>query len=424
MDVDLKWLSKLWDHYIENIIRVDFYDYQIELTDELLKLPQYADITQTRQSGKSWIIGVIAYFLMFYLKWHIILAAPGLDQTTHIMETVDEIATYYKKYKGIKHPVHRTQKIKIEGRGSIKAITGDPKGKVDGNRAHLLILDEKQDLEKDHVTSKITPFTSFFNGLIWSLGIGGDPLSWGEHSREESSLPGNLLWNCPWQRVVIDKPNYQKTVDQHKRSQFPQMFKANFECEQLDMSAYILVPKMTPYTKLPEGNRIIRVNFDFGAIDKTIGTVTYRFPYQGNDPDGLDQYYINEWFVINGDYSIQTHEIEKWLKTGVDYNQVYGEANGVGRPVIDYLNSRGLEITPITIDPQMKTDCAHKVANLASRDKIKYNEGHEYASVFYNDITKLRYRMTTVRDVKVDHSDFYSSLILGLIEGPRIRISM
>jgi len=411
--IDIADLHVKWREFL-GIIKADLYQFQADMADGLLDLPEYADCTQSRQSGKSFILGLIIYFLAYYLKWDIIICAPKLDQTGRIMMIVSRVAYYMKRKKGVRHPIHSTTKIFIAERGSIICISGDPYADVEGHHAHLIVLDEKQRLQKDHISDKILPFRGFHNGLIWSLGIGGAPDSWGEKSREKAALPGNFLWKCPWPIVVRDKPNYLPIVEDQRELMLPSQFAAHYECEELDMSSQILIAAMKSYETLPAGDSEIVIGLDFGRIDKTIATVRYKI--DGN-------YYLQGWLILDGDFAVQTRELKRWLKEDVTYDSIYGENNGVGRPVIDELNRDGLGIVPINVTSDMKTNLAQRMRTLATHSKLLYNSSHRYATMFYRDITNLTYKMTSIDNIRVEHSDFYSSAILTLMETQTIRIS-
>jgi hypothetical protein len=414
---DLAWLHGKWVDFL-SILRIDLLDFQSEMADGLLQLPEYADITQARQSGKSFVIGVLVYFLAYTLKWDIIIVGPKLGGTEHIMDVVDRIATYLKRRKRNPIPlsIHSTKKIRIRGRGTIKCISGDPYAQVEGNHAHLIVLDEKQDLEKKHIATNIEPFRGFFNGLMWSLGIGGAPDSWGEYSRLVSADPGCFVWKCPWQRVIIDKPDYIKMVEKFRRGMMPPEFRAHMECAELDMSKHLLLQKLEPFTEFPGDIRDahIQIGFDFGSIDQTVGTVRYKFN---------EDYFFDQWFVASGDYGDQFDALGEWLRNDVIYDILVGEYNGVGRPVIDLLNKNGFEIIPITMDRPKKTKAAHRIKDLADNGHLKYNPDQELSVVAHKKLTTLNYKMSPDRHVLVDHCDFYSSAITTVLEPPRMRLS-
>lgn len=411
--IDQVWLYARWLEFLI-ILRIELYPFQHEMAQGFLKLPEYADCTQSRQSGKSFVLGVLIYFLAYTLRWDIIIVAPKLDQTQRIMAVVSKIASWMKRKKHIPHPTHSTKHIQIADRGSIICISGDPFAEVEGHHAHLIVLDEKQGLQKDHVVNKILPFRGFHNGLVWSLGIGGEPASWGETSRMRSASSGNFIWEAPWQIIVRDKPEYLSIVEDQRLLMLPVEFAAHYECKELDMTSHLLIPHLQSYLELPNLRALITIGLDFGSIDKTVATVSHKIG---------DSYYWHEWKVWTGDYSIQRKELAKWLRDVVDYDTVIGEYNGVGRSVIDELNSDGLGIIPLNIDQSIKDTAAHRILNLASKGLLRYNAGHELASVFHGDITKLQYKMTSIHHVKVEHSDFYSSGILTLLETPKARIA-
>ncbi len=415
--------EELWKDFLKFLVvlKIVLYKFQEEMAQGLLQMPEYADCTQTRQSGKSFIMGILVYFLAYRMRWDIVLCAPKVDQTKHIMSVVLKIADWMKKWKGVKHPTRSKHELVIENKGTISCISGDPDASVEGHHAHVLIFDEKQRLVKDYITANITPFVGFHNGLIWSIGIGGAPDSWGEASREEAGRDGNFVWNCPWDRVVIDKPDYIKVVEKQRRLMLPIEFNAHYGCQELDMSEHLLIPRIGKYARIPDNLQDeITIGLDFGAIDKTVATVSHKY----NHSELGESFYWNQWFMTQGDYSKQIDALGAWLDSdSVVYDKIYGEYNGVGRPVIDQLNSKGMGIVPIYVDANWKTRMAQRCCHMAADGRLKYNSEQDLSPVFHNKITNLKYKMTNIKHVAVDHCDFYSSGILTIEKGPVAKLS-
>lgn len=422
--------------------------YQDELARELLRFPDDAKVKQARQTGKSFIMGLLLFFIAFELKWNIILAAPILDQTWAIMKVVHQVKRLVSKRKKAKNgklrlDVDNRYEVAFMDRGSIRAVSGSETANVESKSANLIVIDEHQDLTWTKVAEV---FKNMLVGTIlfqsektggacpfWSCGIGGE----GDSVAERPSA--QYEWELPWQKVLFmieeearlcaDDPviaerarkkaaQYRKFIEGQRHDMMPEEFAAHHECKRLDTSAKFLIPTMFSYDALPE-KYVTTIGVDYGrSIDKTIATILHHAL------DSEEDFFIEGWLILQGSFDWQHERIVQWLRDEVTWDHILTEVNGIGHGPTDFLSKAIPEVEGITIDEKWKTRQAQKINRLCSSGKMKYNAAHEFAGVFVKDMTKLKYKMTTTSLLSVDHSDFLSSLMIAMEEPKYASVSV
>lgn len=384
--------------------------YQLTLARALLLLPYTAKITQCRQSGKSFILGLVSYFLAYAKGWDIVITAPRLEQTWHIMRHTHRAQGRI----GAKTLFDNKYSISLRGRGSVTCLSGSETAHVEGSSAHVVIIDEHQDLMAEYIAEAFLPMLSWTEGLLWSCGIGGGPGSVAERRDVDFS------WVLPWERVVEVKPGYRRLVDVARREQLPEQFAAHYGCLPLDISSKLLVPTIQPYDTA-WGKAKTTVGIDWGKrIDSSVATVVDRVG---------DRAYITGWLVPTGSYDEQVSQLARWLKNDVDYDAIVSEANGVGDGNTDFLlkamkDPRGFDsgAQGFDVDREWITTQAKLVHRMAGDGALRYNPQHDLAGPFVKEITQVEYRMLDSHHIKLPssgergHSDFLSSLMLALHE--------
>ncbi len=402
-----------WNKYLHRI-GVTLLPYQAELAGKLLNvmdMPEDADITQSRGSGKSFLIGKVVDFLARVLHWPIILTAPAIDQTWGIMQHV------HSSQATIKAPVDYDNRYSISyrGAGEVICLSGSETAKVESRHCKVLVIDEHQDMKAEYVSTSFLPMLAWYSGLLWTVGIGGSPGSIA--LREDIKFQFRL----PWEKVVDLKPGYQRIVDLARREMMPEEFDAHFCCKALDVSAHLLIPNIQPTTQ-PIADAHTVVGIDWGKrIDQTIATVV-------DQSKELDDYgrprkaVIKDWLLMKGDYAEQVIQLKKWLAEDVEYDEVISETNGVGDGNTDALvkatkDLKGFpsHVSGKFVDQHWNSEQWKLVARMCRNGTMTYNSDHPLAGVFRKDVTALEYKMLDSDLIKVkDHSDFLSSLNLAM----------
>lgn len=403
--------------------------YQVVLAEELLKFPGDANIKQARQTGKSFIMGLLVFFIAYEMRWNIVLTAPVQWQTWAIMEVVHKVKRKVdhkmksQKKGRLKTQVDNRYELVFAGRGSVRALSGSETASQESASADLVVVDEHQDLTWEYVSevfgamlgSSILFHSEKTGGEtpFWSCGIGG------ERTTVAERVDCDFTWELPWQaahQTLIDTgrendaAKYKTYVTKRKNTMFPPEFAAHFECKRLDTSEKLLVPEIHAYERLPDGS-VITIGFDFGrSVDKTIGTALHQV-------EALEVYYIEDWLIEQGSFDMQHDRVCDWLKGDKQvWDHVNAEVNGIGHGPTDFLSREFPEVQGINVSTRWKTRNAQKVSRLASNGKLTYNPKSKLAGQFVKDITSLKYNMTNTSEIHVDHSDFLSSLMIAMNE--------
>jgi hypothetical protein len=378
---------------------------QEKVTYELLRCPETSDLTWCRGSGKSFCLGLLGAFWAYHDGWTVIVTAPKQGQTWSIMEWVHYAIDKLLKPRQLSYD--NRYEIAIRGRGKIIGLSGDEYANTQGKHGHVVLVDEKQDMNIDTVTESFVPMLANFDGILIMSGVGGDPSCVGEVLGKAAKFRHVY----PYQEHLAYDPNYSKIVEYERSVMLPQEFAAHFECKPLDVSERLLIPHISSYTDGRDfkGRDIETViGIDWGKFDKTIATVLNK---QG------DGYYISDWFISQGNYQMQLDHLIPWLRDEVEYDYIVSEANGVGDVPSDLLMAELNNVSAVRVTTPWKTKRARDLVHLASHDKLLYNGKHKHAAMFHKDITNIEYSMTNLNEIhfgEKGHSDFLSSLMLCL----------
>ena len=109
-------------------------------------------------------MALIIYFLAYAQSWDIVITAPKIDQTWAIMRHVHRI---HDKIK-CKTKFNNRYSLSLAGRGSIQCLSGSETANVEGASAHLVVVDEHQDMPATHAAEVFLPMLSWTNGLYCS----------------------------------------------------------------------------------------------------------------------------------------------------------------------------------------------------------------------------------------------------------------
>lgn len=342
---------------------------------------------------------------MYRYGWKIVIAAPVLGQSSHIMEEAGNAA--YRTCR--KSMVHASgARVSIKGRpGKIVSVTGSVNANKQGAKGHIVIIDEKQDVPgataaEDFIGMKIR------GGCMWLVGVGGSPTSAGEMFKEDAYIS-----TLPWMEYAKWDTDYEEEkVIPARRLCLPEQFAAHYEAQPLDTSSNILIPHINFYSGDLKGG-YVRVGVDWGKRrDTSAATVVQTI-------DNVS--YITEWLIPTGTYDEQMDKLTHWLKYDIEYDEVIAEDVGVGDSATDFLirymrdsKSGPSGIRGHGVSAKWKSDQAIMINKMAGNHTLLYNKDHTLAEMFYKEITSIGYKINDSNLCKTDHSDFLSSLMLGM----------
>lgn len=362
-------------------------------------------------------MGNLAFFFMYRYGWRIVVAAPVLGQSSHILYEAG-MAAYRMCSKSKVHASSAT--VSIRGRmGKIVSVTGSVNAHKQGEKGHIVMMDEKQDIPgasaaEDFIGMKIR------GGCMWLVGVGGSPTSAGEMFRDNA-----FISSLPWTEYSKWETDYiEEKVTPARKLMLPEQFAAHYECKALDMNSHLLVPSMQSYKgDIADGH--VRIGIDWGKRrDRSAATVV-------TTKDSIS--YITGWLVPTGTYDEQMDQLTHWLKDEIDYDQVISEDVGVGDPATDFLKRsiRGTDnaetgVFGHGVSSKWISKQAVRINRMAGNGSLKYNPDHLISDMFYRDITQVGYKILDNNLIKLPssgqpgHSDFMSSLMLAMVEPQQV----
>lgn len=372
---------------------------QEKVINELLKFPKVSNITWARGTGKSFMLGVLAFFLARYFRWTVIITAPTISQCWAIMRWVHWAKDRLIKKRAISYD-NRYELILKRG-GEVVCKSGNITSHPESVHGQVVIGDEKQDIEISVVTAGFFPMLADKDGSLILSGIGGNPESAGEQFKKDS----DYISEYPWQEHIKYFPHYLSTVEKEKKVMLPEEFAANYECKPFDLSSRLLIPKLIP-AGLFEGEATSMAGIDFGKrIDLSVVTLA-----QVSDA-GI---HVDSWGVFQGSYVQQIKMMKHYLTKEVEWDYIFAEGNGVGDAAGDMLIEEIPEANVIMIDRDWKNERARELHCLSVDGKLKYNHEHELSGMFVKELGEVKYKMTSMKSIELDHSDFLSSLFMTM----------
>lgn len=391
--------------------------YQWDLVDKLLEMPEYFKITQARQSGKSFILGLMCAYLIYQRKYKIGVFAPNRDATRHILQYTKKALIKILGYSSKKYNSLQVFSVELVQGGFVVGLSASPDAMIEGYTLDLAIIDEKQDCDNETIMNAITPMLSWTNGCMWAAGIGGIATSFGEQFEAD-------VFICPWQNIVNHKEGYLAKVETARENMLPTHFGAHYECKSISDESVYLIPRILkldnprdytiqPNYHNPQAYTNIYIACDYGKYkDKTVATVVGRYI-----EDDIVKFHIIDWLVTSGDYAVQLDTLVEFCNSYY-YNYIYSERTGVGEALSDMLNKTLDGVKPVSINEKNKSNMLKKVSVECAAERVSYQSDKPLSRVFYNDITSQQCKYTSKDLIKVaksgekNHSDFLSSLIL------------
>jgi len=389
---------------------------QRETAAELLHMPRIATIRWTRGSGKTFLLGKLGFFLAYRLGWDIIVGAPTEKQTEAIMGEVDGAA---RRILGRNDLISNTERVKIKPTGAeIRALgLGSSSYKTaQSKHAQLVIIDEMQQLVAGEVAESVIGMVAPHQGSVWLAGLGGSP---GSASAVFGAMDGVHSVH-PWQEHIKLDPVYVDYVDDARQTMPPPEFAAHYECADLDMSEFLLVPSLDTIDQHMH-DPFTMVCIDWGKRrDQSVATVIDR------DASGI-YYHLRDWKVLNGSYTEQGRVLGKWL-LDIPYDEIRVEINGVGDGASDILKEEILKSDPDSRIRdvwvlQNKNKALHRLFGAARDKKVLYDDKNPRSVPFIKEITSIKYRMSESGSMIIpqsSHSDYLSSILLAFVPEAKV----
>lgn len=321
-----KKIFELRDGFLKEYAKVQFYPYQIEPSNEIIKsiiLNQGKTIITefARQSGKTEDIADTVLFLAcFYFNiaerfalhhpssLNIGIFAPQKEQAKTDFDRIKDRLRLVKDDFGISYDEANGNTLKLSNGCTIFCFSASPTSHTESKTLHLIIYEEAQDLTDFKIDKTISPMGAATNATEVFIGTAGySRCRFLQHIEK-----GDTKFIFPWQRIIEEKEamyqidknpfhlNYKTSIEKRKREigEDSDEFKTQYELVWiLERGQFITYENLVKlendyeireaYTKFDE----FYVGIDWGKMsDSTVVTVLdskcriiYWLEMQGDD---------------------------------------------------------------------------------------------------------------------------------------------
>lgn len=215
--------------------------------------------------------------------------------------------------------------------------------------------------------------------------------------------------------TVDDTKALSKEVLAEARDEMPEdLFKQEYYCKFLDNGLGFFKRVDENVYKDNEYNPRQLAKYQIGIDLAKYNDYTVISPFNLNDFHLLKQDSFNQM-----DYNLQKARIENsYLKH--NKGMIVIDSTGVGEPVFDDLNARGMNITPFRFNKHSRTDLLRNLQILLEQDKIKIPDDE----VLINELKSMTYELsnsgnTLIKVPDGKHDDRIMSLALAVWKIPQ-----
>lgn len=358
----------------------------IDPTAKGAKLPDVI-VKQCRQSGKTVPTGLWLAFMIIVLRCQVVMVAPKTSKTKKIARYVISVM----RMAGEPMPADGIGEARFSDEAGFVCLSGQVEAERESDTAHIVLVDEAQDVAHHPVYGDLSPMRSGTTGIVVALGIGGVAESFIEKQWDGR---GNLRVEVAWPEVVAQRPHYNLTVETDRAEMLPWEFRAHYEVARITNNSALLFEHIIDWEDAFPGREFILdhtinkdaagwqldVGIDWGRkYDTSVGIAKAYLPKEDiHVLYGFDMYQQLGW-------THQSLGLRDWLKE-VPFDMVRPETNNVGDPMeeILYKDLEAAKIVnpssyaPVFSTAEEKMKALREVAILSMKRKIYWVRAKQY----------------------------------------------
>lgn len=467
-----------WWRFMERPIR----GYQIDMLDDLWVefdaidnagkgvVPRDTTVNQARQSGKTVPMGIALGYKVVADHYMLALLSSKEFKVNKVARSLMKQMKWSKR----KLATCGVAESRFEDESGFIRMSGRDQSEREGETAHIVYVDEAQDVNFDSVWPDISPFTLATGGIVLATGIGGVDSSIMETMR---SREGIHRIDVPYQDV-LDKwgvPDgrdglYRRRVEEDKGLMRPEIFSAHYECQRIPEGTMALLKNVIPWSEAFPGQpfdptRYLKsdplmmwdcnIGVDWGKRTDASAALAVGFL----DPPASDSraprtLVIYGYFFSEGkDYHDQADALAAWVPH-IPYDSIKPELNNVGIAVAEILkrslaresSTSGVQyrVDEVWMDDERKMTAADRISTIAlnkdpAKPRLIYVDpaadperrmehyGLKYANRCASALRNVGIKYTESRTgtlrMKISHSDWLSALLAAIARPEKAVIS-
>lgn len=413
------WKYCLWMNPLQG-----FWEYQIKAFDHLFHCwytQTDGTLRQARQTGKTTTMPLPLSFLI---------------QEEHIQLVV--ISTKLEKTRKLTRPVRRAmarmdERLEVDSldearfldESGYRSLSGSEDAKKESETAHIIVIDEAQDIPYSPTYKEISPMRKGVGGIIFAMGIGGP----------EDSMMMRLIDQPDVENVNIEydqipeRPAYKEDVEKERYKMLASEFEANYRGARTSRNANTLIEEILEWSELfpnmPFNSDVledIEIGVDFAQVQDN--TVAIASGFYGDVCVIFDV----DWYARGEATDVQLEGLTKFFMR-VPFNALRPEVNNLGRWVVqdlkrmlaeelkktDYKGDPEKLWAPVTVNDHNIDTAIRSIHELSATRHLCYvvngaDGKNPHMKRCIADLRNVQAKKTRSGKLANSHSDFFAAL--------------
>lgn len=387
-------------------------------------------VKQCRQSGKSVPTALFLAYMICVERLQVVILSTKTSKTRKIARYIIRIM----RSAGERMTADGIGEARFEDEAGYVCFSGQPDSNRESDTAHIVLVDESQDIPFRPVHADISPMRAGTNGIFVCLGIGGVMESMGETMARN---PRHLHLVIPWQQVVGDRPAYQNTVDKDREEMLPWEFMAHYECQTILDNSALLIPQIhswddyfpgLPFDPEQADAGALQAGMDFGRkFDSSVTIACAHIPNPAatkkDDPGFYVLYGFDMYQGVN--WTTQLKGMVQWFRE-IPLDMIRPETNNMGDVLEQLLYDMLSDQEPPLVNPQSyapvffgnsedEINAIRQIALASFAGRLFYVKRREWdpkgcADRILNDLKSVTVKHNIKGKMETSHSDPLAAL--------------
>ncbi len=389
-----------------------------------------AALKQARQSGKSIPTAIWLAYMICIERCQVVVLSTKTQKTRKIARYLLRIM----RASGEPMSPDSTTESRFDDEAGFVCFSGKPEAERESDSAHIVLIDEGQDVPIEPVYGDVSPMRSGFNGILVVMGIGGVVDSFVEHMFDN---PQVLKMEIPYTEVAVDRPHYVQTVEKDRVMMTPTEFKAHYECQRIIDTGAVLLPYILPWNEHfpdtpfnPEAATELYIGVDWGRWQDSTALLAVAKIFDRSDPRAenrpLTVLYGYELMSGMGWFAQLDRCFEFVKRTMFDF--LKPELNHVGDALVEFFEARmreeqennNFEISddgyqPVYSDEHVKSDANKRLCVISTSQQMYYVPDLTRPDASLHDrcvsnLRRVKMKFNIGGRLTTEHSDWMSAL--------------
>lgn len=410
------WKYSLWLNPLQG-----FWEYQVTVFNHFFGC--WYDLVdgtdrQARQTGKSTTIPIPLSYLIIEEHIQTVIISTKVEKTRKLTRPIRKAMWKDGRFLA----VDSLEETRFdENEAGYKALSGSADAKKESETAHVIVVDEAQDIPYSPTYKEISPMRKGVGGIIFAMGIGGFDESMMMTMTEQVDVRNlNIRYD-----EIPERPKYRADVELERTKMLSVEFDSNYKGERTSRVSNALIENLPEWSELfpsipfsPSLLTEAEIGMDFAAVQDDTCAVA-----RGIYGD-VHVIYDYDFYRKGEPIATQIEGLVKFMMR-VDFDALRPENNHLGRVVIQMLASRMEEELrkagwngdiekiwkPITVTDRNIDHACRTIHELSASNRLCYvdNGKNPHVKRCIADLRNVGVKTGAQRMLKMTHSDWMAA---------------